>query len=222
MNRFSERVWARIAPIYAAILDHPFNRELANGMLAQDRFAFYVQQDSLYLRDYSRSLSLLASRSPDAETAGTLLDYAKGGVAVEQELHGMMRETLKIPPASIQEPVCFGYTQFLLAHAALADYPVGLAAILPCFWIYRDVGLHIAQTSAADNPFAAWIQTYSDPDFVRITDNMIRIVDDAAAAHSAAVGDAMEAAFVRSSQYEWAFWDAAYQLTRWPVNADPA
>jgi hypothetical protein len=32
----------RIGPLYASILDLPFNRDLAAGTLARDRFIFYM------------------------------------------------------------------------------------------------------------------------------------------------------------------------------------
>ena len=44
-----------------------------------------------------------------------------------------------------------------------------------------------------------------------------RIVDALADVADDGVRAAMAAAFVRSSQYEWMFWDAAWRLETWPV-----
>ena len=217
MATFTQQTWTATQSIYDAIIAHPYNQTLADGTLESDRFTYYVQQDSLYLRDYTKALTLLAAKTDDAAEAHDLLTYARDAIDVERALHQMMSETFKIPATEVQEPACFAYTHFLLAKTSLAPYPVGLAAVLPCFWIYREVGLHIASQTVPDNPYQAWIDTYSDPGFGAVVDRMIAITDQAAEQSSLEIREAMHLAYRQSSQCEWAFWDAAYQLQRWPV-----
>ena len=57
LNSWTETLWADVAPIYDAILSHPFLRGLTGGDLPSDRFAYYVAQDAHYLRDYARALA---------------------------------------------------------------------------------------------------------------------------------------------------------------------
>ena len=59
---YCEGVWQQALPRRAAILDLPFNRELAAGTLPRETFQFYMLQDSLYLDGYSRALSLLSAK----------------------------------------------------------------------------------------------------------------------------------------------------------------
>ena len=47
--RTTDALWAEIQPTYEAILDLPFNRELAAGTLSRERFIFYMVQDAHYL-----------------------------------------------------------------------------------------------------------------------------------------------------------------------------
>lgn len=216
---FTQQLWQSAETIYQAIIAHPYNVELARGTLAAERFRYYVQQDSLYLRDYMRSLTLLAAKAEDIEEANELITWARDAIQVERDLHQMMSQTLHIPPTDQQEPACFAYTNFLLARTALDPYPVGLAAVLPCFWIYREVGNHIAGCTVANNPFAPWINTYSDPGFANVTDRIIEITERAAQRSSPEVRQEMILAFVQSSQCEWDFWNAAYQRTRWTTQA---
>jgi thiaminase (transcriptional activator TenA) len=79
------------------------------------------------------------------------------------------------------------------------------------------VGNTIAQRAGADNPYRAWIDTYSDAAFGAAVRTVIGITDRAAAGTTAAVRERMMSAFVRSSQYEWLFWDSAYQRRGWPA-----
>jgi thiaminase/transcriptional activator TenA len=91
-----------------------------------------------------------------------------------------------------------------------------LAALLPCFWIYRDVGQAIARKAAADNPYRAWIDTYADEGFGEVVRTVMAATDGAAGEASETVRARMVTAFVRSTRYEWLFWDGAYQRREWP------
>lgn len=214
--KFCESVWNDTLPIYQAILAHPFNAELAEGSLSPERFAFYVQQDALYLTDFARALALTAARAPDSAAAESLLAYAQEGMEVERALHSHFFGLFNIRAATRQEPACFVYTQFLLATAALESYAVSMAALLPCFWIYWKAGLHLAAGARRPNPFEAWIQTYSDEAFGRSVERMIELTNSAAEKASPAEREAMRRAYRISAECEWGFWDGAYRLVRWP------
>ena len=55
-----------------------------------------------------------------------------------------------------------------------------LAALLPCFWIYAEVGRDIHARAAAANPYRAWIDTYAGEEFHAAVRAMIAATDDAA------------------------------------------
>lgn len=214
---FTEELWAEIAPIYRAILEHPFNRELAEGTLSRERFSFYVRQDTLYLVDFGRALSLLGSRSPVPEHMLDFVTFSAGVFHVEQALHGKLFRTFRIRgPAGEKAPACFAYTNYLIATAAHRTYEEGVAAVLPCFWIYREVGRHIYDTTAAENPYRKWIDTYAGPEFSASVDKALIITEAVAAGASGAVRTLMKEAFVTSCRLEWMFWDGAYRMETWP------
>jgi thiaminase/transcriptional activator TenA len=116
-------------------------------------------------------------------------------------------------------PDCLGYTSFLLATAYHDPWEVLVAALLPCFWIYWDVGTRIAKQAATDNPYRAWIDTYSDDAFGEAVRNVIAITDRAAAATTSAIQSRMMTAFIRCTQYEYLFWDSAYHPRPWPQGS---
>lgn len=215
MTAFCDRAWQRTTDLRAAIDALPFNRELAAGTLSQDRFIFYIQQDALYLEQYARILAMAGARGPNGATLRLFAECALEAIAVEQALHAGY---LGANPAVVEPtPDCLGYTSFLLATAYHEPWEVLMAALLPCFWIYWDVGNTIARTAARENPYRAWIDTYSDEAFGTAVRAVIAATDTAAAAASDATRDRMIQAFIRSSQYEYLFWDSAYQMRGWPV-----
>ena len=84
---FSKSAWQSISSIYNSILTHPFNFELTKGTLSKEIFQFYIKQDSLYLADFARALAISASRASCSEDLVLLLDFSKGAVVAERELH---------------------------------------------------------------------------------------------------------------------------------------
>ncbi|MCL6432092.1 MAG: thiaminase II [Anaerolineae bacterium] len=214
--RFVDSLWQEIGAIHGAIIAHPFNRELAEGVLSRERFEFYIQQDALYLADFGRALAIMAGRSHTAERALDFVRFAEGAVVVERALHASYFELFGIrEPTTVQCPACFAYTNYLIATAATRSYEEGAAALLPCFWIYREVGRHIHREAVPDNPYQKWIDTYASDDFDRIVERAIGIVEALAQETSELARRRMREAFVTSSRLEWMFWDAAYRLEAW-------
>jgi thiaminase/transcriptional activator TenA len=218
---FSEHAWQRTTPLRAAIHALPFNTELAAGTLSRERFQGYIIQDALYLGDYARALALAGARGPDAATLRSFGASALEAIAVEQILHERYLTEFGIDPSELARaepsPDCLGYTSFLMATAYHEPWEVLVAALLPCFWLYWDVGNAISRTAAPDNPYRAWIDTYADEGFGQAVRAVIAITDQAADATTPAIRAKMMTAFIRSSQYEWLFWDGAYQQRGWPV-----
>ncbi|MFL5257459.1 MAG: TenA family protein [Rhodopila sp.] len=219
MSMFCDDAWQRTSALRAALHALPFNRELAVGTLDQARFQFYVVQDALYLEQYARILALAGVRGPDGATLRLFADAALEGIAVEQALHSDYFSQFNLPAEPVEaSPDCLSYTSFLLATAYHEPWEVLMAALLPCFWIYWDVGVAIAQEARPDNPYRAWIDTYADEAFAKVVQTVIAATDRAAAGASEAVRKRMMTAFIRSTQYEWLFWDGAYRCRQWPVT----
>jgi len=221
MTQFSDAAWQRTARLRQSIDTLPFNTELATGALSRERFQGYIVQDALYLAQYSRILAMAGARGPDGETLRTFGACALEAIAVEQALHERYLTEFGIDPARVANaepsPDCLGYTSFLLATAYHDPWEVLVAALLPCFWIYWDVGSRVARHAAEDNPYRAWIDTYADEAFGEAVRSVIAITDRAATATTAAIQARMMTAFIRSTQYEWLFWDGAYQQRDWPA-----
>jgi thiaminase (transcriptional activator TenA) len=217
MTGFCDHAWQRTTELRAAIHDLPFNRELTAGTLDQTRFQFYIEQDALYLDAYARVLIMAGARGPDGATLRLFGECALEAVAVEQALHGQYLTQFG-SVTSEPSPDCLGYTSFLLATAYHEPWEVLMAAVLPCFWIYWDVGNAIAREAAADNKYRAWIDTYSDEGFGVAVRAVIAATDQAAAGTTDQVRKRMMTAFIRSTQYEYLFWDGAYQRRGWPIR----
>jgi thiaminase (transcriptional activator TenA) len=218
---FSQDAWQRIGPLYDQILALPFNQGLAAGTLSRERFTFYMLQDAIYLTCFARALAATAARAPDEDAMIQFAGSAQAAVVVERELHAGFFRTFGVTPeqaaAAEPSPTCEHYTHYLLALAHNAPYEVSVAALLPCFWIYWEVGTHLLEIAKPDNPYQAWIDTYANEAFAEGVRKVIAISDQVAAGATPAVRGQMLKAFTRASQLEWMFWDSAWRLEAWPV-----
>lgn len=214
---FTDQLWQQITPLYDAILAHGFVRELERGTLPPAPFQYYIQQDALYLTDFSRSLAQLAVKADTPADILLFTEFAENAIRVERVLHETYFTLYGIQPETVKQPACFSYTNFLLATTATQSLAVGAAAVLPCFWIYRAVGKAIYSQSVSQNPYQAWIDTYAGDAFDEVVTQMLDLTNRLADEASPKEREKMAEAFRQSSRLEWCFWNDAYTLTQWSV-----
>lgn len=214
---FTRILFEEAAPLLDKIHAHPFNKELGQGLLAQEKFQFYLKQDSLYLTDFGRALGLVGARLKRPEEVLLFFKFAEGAIEAERSLHRYYLQFYGCKLDVGQAPGCFAYTQFLLATSALGSVEEAVAALLPCFWIYREVGRQIAANTSEDNPYQKWIETYAGEEFNDSVERAISVLDQMALDASGSQKMAMRASFLKSCELEWVFWQSAYELEKWPL-----
>lgn len=112
-------------------------------------------------------------------------------------------------------PACHHYTSFLVKIGHAESLPIILAALLPCFWIYVEVGKSIKANSSANNPFNLWIQQYGGEEFEESTRTFINLIDKLAENVSQETFKKMLEVYAFSACLEYMFWEDAYQLKKW-------
>lgn len=213
---WSENAWKSIDNIYNDIIEMPFIKELSDGSLEKEKFQFYIAQDSLYLEHFGRALALIGSKAHQVEDALTYMRFAENAIVVENALHESYFKEFEISGKGILEPVCHHYIHFLKSTAAFEPVEVAMAATLPCFWIYKEVGDFISDLEqTSENPFQSWIETYGGEDFAIAVKTAIEICNKAAENTTLEIRNRMNEAFVTASRLEFQFWQAAYDLKVW-------
>jgi thiaminase/transcriptional activator TenA len=217
----TDELWASIEEIYGEILAHPFIGGLTDGSLDREAFRFYVVQDAIYLVEYARALSLAAARAPDAEGILLFARNAAGAIEVERALHegffadfGLSDDEVQATPAA---PTNLAYTSYLIAVAGGGSFAEGLGALLPCFWIYREVGRALIERGSPDPLYSRWIETYGGEEYGAIVEEVIVLTDRVVAEVGEQERRRMREHFVQTSRYEWMFWDMGYRREAWPV-----
>ncbi|WP_424528241.1 thiaminase II [Sphaerisporangium viridialbum] len=218
---YSEELWEAIQPIYTAILDHPFITGLVDGTLPREAFRHFVVQDSHYLRDYARALALCAAKAPTEDDVRAFASDAVGAIAAEQDMHAEFMAQLGGSSAQAAElpvgPTTRAYTSYLLATVYGGSFLDGLAAVLPCYWIYARVGEALLAKSSPDPLYRRWIATYGDEAFQSVVRRVVALTDRAGEEATPRQRLRAQEHFVTTSRYEWMFWNAAWHQESWPI-----
>ncbi|GAA1735679.1 hypothetical protein GCM10009809_33590 [Isoptericola hypogeus] len=198
--------WADAAGVRAQIDALPFVRALGDGTLAAEHFRYYLEQDALYLREYARALARASELAPSRAEQAFWAGGAHGALVTELDLHTTW---LGGEPRDVAvSPTTGAYLDHL--RAAGRDYPTLVAAVLPCYWIYQDVGERLAARQHDAHPYGAWLATYGDEAFAAATREAVAILERVAGAAGAEQRHRMAAAFARACRHEVAFFDQAH------------
>jgi hydroxymethylpyrimidine kinase/phosphomethylpyrimidine kinase/thiamine-phosphate diphosphorylase len=195
--------WNDIVPVVEGIYADDFVRSLGEGTLDVARFENYIAQDSVYLFAYSELLARAAELSTDPAEKAFWRASAEAAVATEMELHRSRGAGERVPASP--------ETEAYLAHLERSggEHAVLIAALLPCFWIYEQVGLTLASKNHRAHPYNDWLSTYGSPEFTESTEQAIALVQRAAHRADTATLTRMREAFTLSSLHERAFFAQA-------------
>lgn len=202
-----EREWrAGIAGTLAEIEAAPFVRGLADGTLAEPAFLRYLAQDAVYLADYARALAEASRLAPGPAAQAFWARSAAECLDAEAELHRgrLAGAALTARP----DAATTAYLDHLLASAARGDYGVLVAAVLPCFAIYAELGERFAGALRPGHPYGDWIAEYSAEPFLTANRRALDLLFDEAVRATPERRARMREAFEASARHELAFFEA--------------
>ncbi|MGC8970153.1 MAG: thiaminase II, partial [Conexivisphaera sp.] len=178
--------------------------------------------DYLYLHRYRSALAATAARARRAEDAELLASMAAEISSVEMRFHEEVLADAGISAEDAEpSPTTVAYSSYLSSLACTGSFEEALAALLPCSWIYLEVGRTLAARSPpSPNPvYRRWIEQYSGREY---SDEVLRLIGavDSLEADGRTLA-AMRAAYRMSAIYEYMFWDEAYRDGRFPYSVRP-
>jgi thiaminase/transcriptional activator TenA len=220
-EQWSLRLWQEIEPTFDAILAHPFISGLTDGTLDQKVFGHYVAQDVHFLRDYARALAVIATKAPTLADTAMFARHSADVFDVEFALHETLLPALGMQLEAVAEipvaPTALAYTSYLLATVYSGSFADGLAAVLPCYWIYAQVGERLLASGSPDPRYQRWIDSYSSDEYATSVAEVLALTDRIGPTLTPADEARARAHFVNTARYEWMFFDAAYLRETWPL-----
>ena len=221
-QRLSERLRESVLPLWQRQLEHPFVVALGNGSLPRANFEFYIRQDALFLDELTKTFAYAATKTTRHDEMEQFGKFLLNTLLVEAELHRRYGERFGLTAgemaATRMAPTNYAYTRHLLFISATGTLPELLTAILPCAWIYAEVGRHLVGNTppTPEHPFADWLATYASPDFDAVGTWIRERLDARAASLGSEEEARLHEIFLVSTCYEWLFWEMAWRLEEWP------
>ncbi|MDT7861368.1 MAG: thiaminase II [Saccharolobus sp.] len=215
----SEKLWGSIVDVYNSILKHPFILELVEGTLNREKFKYYIVQDYLYLREFSKALAVLSAKAENEDQALLFATHVQDVIKVEKALHNFYIKEFNINIEDYEiNPTNLAYTSYLIAVTYTRPFHEGISAVLPCYWIYMEVGKELLKRGSKDQYYQKWIETYGGEEYEKGVRNVINIVNNLNVTEEEF--NRMRVHFRTASVYEYMFWDAAYRFERFPFHVE--
>jgi len=193
---------------------------LRTGRYPSIASASTVIQDSHYLTCFARVQALGAARAPDLATAHRFAVHIQATCQAEAALHETFLSALGVSEAERRgtpvAPTCYAYTSHLIRVAYEGTLGEIVAALLPCYWLYREVGERFRDASPPVELYRRWLEAYRSPWFDELVREQIERLDRLAGAAPGAERERMARHFLTSTRYEWLFWEMAYRGETWP------
>lgn len=223
-EKFTDKIWPELKPIWDSYLDHPFVKGLGDGTLPLDKFKHWVSQDYVYLVEYARLFALGVAKAPSLDI---MKSYAKGldGILfMEMDLHKSYAKSFGIEEDELlsteTSAVNTAYTSYMLNKAQSGGVENVVAALLACSWSYNYIGLKLAEIPGAleGENYGSWIKTYASDDFTDLNKNAMDLMNTLAAGKPQRELDSLFHIIKKTGYFEYMFWDMCYNEDFWPID----
>lgn len=215
---FCEKVRKEMDVYFEASFDHPFVQGIADGILPLEKFKFYMLQDAYYLKHYTKVLALAAAKATNDEDVQYFLETAKFIHEAELELHRKTFKDLGVTAKEIEQfevaPAAYNYVSHMYQSVFTGDVAEAFAAILPCPWIYQEIGQKLKHSSPNVPLYEEWIALYGSDEMIQTIEQQKKMMNRFSA-EQPLKEKVLEAHFKKSCYYEWQFWEMAWTKQSW-------
>ena len=219
--KLTDKLRDSVADLWQKEIKHPFVQGIANGTLPKKNFQYFMKQDYLFLVEFSRAIAIAIGKSRNLTQMEWLSHLLNETLQTEMNLHveyclevGISREDLLVTDIS---PTTHAYTKHILETAYSGSTIETEVAILPCCWRYAEIGRKLREIETENNQphLSKWIALYSSKEFWDLSHQLKDLINKEAASIDIATQTNLIDIFVKSTHYEYRFWEAAYTLEDW-------
>ncbi|PWG00079.1 thiaminase II [Levilactobacillus bambusae] len=207
--------------IWQASKDHPFIKQLQAGTLPIETFRFYLLQDRYYLEQFANIHEQAAHQARVPEVAQLLSKGAEGlregEIATRKTYFSQLGITAKEVEQTPVAPTAYNYTSHMYRALLLDGVSGAVACLLPCYWLYAEVGQTLKSTGSPNPLYQQWIDDYTSEDYTSSMTSQLQLVNRLADQADQLTYQHMLQAFKISSLYELDFWQMALDHEQWPL-----
>jgi thiaminase/transcriptional activator TenA len=220
--KFSDQLRKTGHTIWEANFNHPLVQGIGQGNLAEDKFIFFLEQDYVYLIEYSRFFAIILAKAGSLKDMKKFSEILQAILGFEMELHKSVCADFSISAKKLEltrpAPYNLGYTSYLLSLVYQGDTADSMAALLPCLGGYNEIGLRLKANGLPQHKhYRDWILTYSADEFTQLTNWCKSWIDNFADGQKREKLKKMEGIFLTTSRWEYLFWEMAWKKLDWLV-----
>ena len=213
---FSHSLKERAADIWEDCYRHPFLQKMGQGTLPREIFRFYMLQDYVYLLSYAKVFAMGVLKSEEEWLMSRFAAMQDGILNGEMNLHREYMAALGITKEEMEAAKPSLYNRAYSANMLTVGQSGGaaeiIAAVLPCAWSYGEYGKRLVRDYAGQNAnfYQPWIESYSSKEYEDsyqwMFDGLNRICEGQSDKRLEHIADI----FIASMEFEYLFWDMAY------------
>lgn len=214
--KVSERLYNSIIDLWDKYNEHPFVKSLADGTLPLEKFQFFMIQDHLYLMQYAKVFALGVLKAKNESDMRLFSSLIAATLDTENALHQDYLRRLNISQEMIAQAkpsiVTDSYTNYMIAIAEKEGLGELMAAVLSCSWSYKLIGDFMEKFPGATEQefYGEWVNMYISDGYRSSNQLMIDMVDRLTEGYTEQQIQNLEHIVYVCSQYEYMFWDMAW------------
>lgn len=205
-------------------LNHPFVQGIVQGDLPLKTFKNYIMQDIYYLKHYGKVHAIAASQADDFRITSLLADKAQTTAEAELTVHKEHAEILNITQDEIDHfkpaPTAYAYTSHLYRATMSGNLAHSISALLPCYWLYADIGKVNEMATPEPEIYRNWIDMYASDWFQNSTNEMIDLLNLLVEDMNDVEKEKVKEQFIIAKDFELHFWEMAYTFENWLSKKD--
>jgi thiaminase (transcriptional activator TenA) len=213
---WTQHMYDETSDLWERIYSHPFLQDIAAGKLSMERLTFYFEQNTHYIDNVLSCRSLAIAKAQDESERAFFLGRTSMIVDELQHQKEMLTSIGGDPNAPIA-PTCHAYTRHILTLAWSKQPVEYLGAFMPCPWSYDEIGKQL-RGAALQEETQDWWEFYMSETHNELCANYRAYVDKYSESLTGGQRQEMLENFTRSINYEYGFWDMAYNFEQWPLS----
>lgn len=202
------------------LLNHKFILEMAADSLPTEKFAFYLRQDQIFLKEFCAFLLIAKQKSSDQKLKIWFDNLYHSTIDFEMQMQRELLLSLGISDiynnattAISMAPATLDYISFLRQVSLSAENLEGIvSAMAPCPWSYLEIAQKLCKGEIKNDVYFKWIQFYSSNESQQQVKELKSILSGLYDKAEDITKRTMEQYFGAACKYEYDFWEAAYNM----------
>lgn len=194
------------------LLNHRFIAEMAADSLPIEKFAFYLRQDHIFLKEFCAFLLAAKQKSSDQKLAAWFGRLHCSTIDSEMQMQKELLLLLGIGNSATMAPATLNYASFLRKASSANSLEVMISSMAPCPWSYFEIAQKLSRNDIKTEAYCRWIQFYASDEsrqqIEELKDNLGSLYDQADKIRKFL----MKEHFGAACRHEHRFWEMAYNI----------